>query len=296
MGKTAKPPVARPFTKWAGGKGRLVPEILKRVPAQIDTYIEPFVGGGAVFFALAAEPVRRYKHAVLCDANRELIDCYRAIRNDVEGVIRALRRHRYNKRAYYRVRDQNPARWTRARRAARFLFLNRAGYNGLYRVNAAGKFNVPFGRYTNPTLCDAANLRACSRALEGVRLCCVDFEFAFADVVIPHDASGFFWYADPPYVPVSTTSDFTAYTKGGFSWNDHERLAALARSAIASGAGVLLSNADTPAVRKLYRGDFRCARVLVRRAINSKADGRGHVGELLISPKLRAQDAKRRAA
>jgi DNA adenine methylase len=263
-----------PFLKWAGGKRQLVSRILGRSPDQIETYYEPFVGGGAVFFALAAEG--RFKHAVLGDANEELILCYRAIQADVEGVIRALRRHRYDRDYYYRLRERDPAAMDPSARAARLIYLNRCGYNGLYRVNRSGRFNVPFGRYVNPVICDVAKLRAAHEALQRATVVFQDFE-----KTMRRAKPGDFVYLDPPYVPLSPTSSFTAYAKTPFGPLEQERLARALRALGERGVYGLLSNSDCAPTRALYDG-LAHERVPVRRAINSVASGRGAVGELLV--------------
>jgi DNA adenine methylase len=288
---------ARPFVKMVGGKTRLLPQIMKRLPEKIGTYVEPFVGGGAVFFALASETPRRFERAVLADANRELIGCYKAIRDDVEAVIRELRLYRYGKRSYLRARSDFNLRGNivdRVERAACFIYLNRTCFNGLYRVNASGNFNVPFGRYKNPLICNAENLRACSRALQGVSLLGYDFkkvfDFLFAAKRIGRDD---FVYFDPPYVPVSKTADFTAYTRGGFTLNHQRALVAIARRLDTKRVGVLLSNADVAAVRALYpTKHFVRRRVSAPRAISCKGSGRGAARELLISPRSSRQKSK----
>jgi DNA adenine methylase len=268
---------AAPCVKWAGGKRYLVPEILKRMPARIKTYYEPFFGGGAVFFALANEG--RFERAVISDSNEELMRAYAAIANQTTAVIKALKEHVYSEEHYYRVRSLDPISLAPPARAARFIYLNRVCFNGLYRVNKKGSFNVPFGRYTNPTICDEEGLRAAARVLKGTAKGALDFEAATltakrGDVV----------YFDPPYVPSSETSDFTAYTVGGFGADQHERLRDVAKRLSEKGALVLLSNSDTPLVRRLYKG-FRIERVEAPRRVNSRGDGRGNVAELLISAK-----------
>jgi DNA adenine methylase len=274
IAEQAAVPEARPFLKWAGGKGRLLGQLLPRIPRAYDparhVYFEPFVGGAAMFFGL------RPRRAVLTDVNRELVDCYRAVRDDVEGVVRALGAHRYETAHYYRTREVEPASLVPAERAARTIFLNKTGYNGLYRVNKAGKFNVPIGRYTNPLVCDAANLRACSQALQGVKLEVRDFE----DVLARARANDLVYF-DPPYVPLSDTADFTAYAAGGFGVAEQERLASVFRELARRGVHAILSNSDTTAVRRLYAG-FRIDRVLVARAINSRPSRRGKVGEVVV--------------
>ncbi|HMJ12699.1 MAG TPA: Dam family site-specific DNA-(adenine-N6)-methyltransferase, partial [Polyangiaceae bacterium] len=200
---------ARPVLKWAGGKTQLLPEILKRLPGAIETYYEPFVGGAAVFFALAAQG--RFKRAVLSDSNPELVGLYRALQRDVDGVIRALGKYRYDESEYYRVRDSALPR-SPAARAARLIYLNKTGYNGLYRVNRAGQFNVPFGRYRNPTICDADNLRAAARALRTAEVRVADFAR-----VSRAARAGDAVYFDPPYLPISKTASFTAYDRHAFA-------------------------------------------------------------------------------
>ena len=271
------PPSASPspFLKWAGGKRQLLPHILRAVPERIHTYYEPFVGGGAVFFALVAHG-RAFERAVLGDANEELVRCYRAIQRDVEAVIGALRRHTYDREVYYRVRERDPERLSDAGRAARLIYLNRCGYNGLYRVNRSGRFNVPFGRYKNPVICDATKLRAAARALGRATLVYGDFEETLRGA-----KTGDFVYLDPPYVPLSPTSSFTAYAKTPFDGAAQLRLASLLRGLGARKVQALLSNSDCVETRGLY--DARLSRkVPVRRAINSVASGRGSVGELLV--------------
>jgi DNA adenine methylase len=272
--------IAHPFVKAVGGKTFLLPEILKRLPAKINTYYEPFVGGGAVFFALATE--RRFKRAVIGDANEELMITYEAVAQDVDAVIRALKKHVYEEAYYYAVRAQKPR--TIAARAARCIYLNKTGFNGLYRVNRKGEFNVPFGRYTNPKICDEENLRAVAAVLRvsaphvGVlHVMCLDFEKAVVSA-----KRGDVFFADPPYFPVSETANFTGYTKGGFTFDDQKRLRDVALRLKSRGVHVLLCNADVPAARKLYAKGFKLHSVSVRRNVNSKATGRGPVGELLI--------------
>jgi DNA adenine methylase len=263
-----------PFLKWAGGKRSLLPFLLPLVPGRIETYFEPFLGGGALFFELAK--LDRFRKAVLADTNDELIRCYRAIQHDVAGVIRALARHKYNQQHYYKVRDQNPALQSDSDRAARTIFLNRSGYNGLYRVNRAGEFNVPFGRYQRPRLVDVNRLQLAAGALQKARLVVADFEKVVTGAQ-PDD----FVYFDPPYVPISRTSSFTAYAQSGFSSADQTRLAELLRRLGQAKVKAVLSNSDCPTTRDLYRG-LRPMTVNVRRAINSNAARRGPVSELIV--------------
>lgn len=269
----------KPFIKWAGGKARLVPEILARLPESIDTYYEPFVGGAAVFFALAAR--KRFKRAVLSDLNTELVDVYRAVKGNVRDVVLKLEEHRqgHGKDYYYQMRSVDPGTLNRAERAARIIYLNKTCYNGLYRVNRAGQFNVPMGRYVNPAICDEPLLRAASRALHGVQLEVLDFQQA-CERPVPGDAV----YFDPPYVPVSRTASFTAYHSTDFVEADHRRLASLLLDLKKKGVSAALSNSDTELTRELFeRRGLKSERVKMNRSINSTCDGRGEVSELLVS-------------
>jgi len=267
--------IAHPFCKWAGGKTKLLTEILPRLPDKIKTYYEPFVGAGAVFFALANE--KRFQHAVIGDSNADLMLTYTTLRSNPAGVIAELGKHvwPHSEDYYYKVRASNPK--DDAVRSARFIYLNRTCFNGLYRVNKKGEFNVPFGKYTNPTICDTETLRAASGALKNTKMLWGDFEG-----VVSFAMKGDAVYFDSPYAPVSETADFTSYTKEGFGYNEQERLAKIAQRLIDRGVHVLLSNADTPFVRKLYK-EFKLEEVSAPRRINSKGGKRGNVGELLIS-------------
>ncbi len=269
----------RPVLKWAGGKSRSLPDILKELPDQIGTYYEPFIGGAAVFFALAAE--RRFKSAVLSDRNRDLIEVYRGLKKDPEGIIKVLRGYVHDRDEYYRIRSLEPSKLDATERVARIIFLNKTGYNGLYRVNSRGEFNVPFGRYKNPNYCDADNLRLASRALAGVKILVEDFETASSDA-----KTGDAVYFDPPYDPVSKTSNFTAYHHEQFGREDHERLKnAFARLA-ARGVSVVLSNSDTEFTNRLF-SKWKARKIHVSRPINSKATHRGTVRELLVTSQPR---------
>ncbi|MBI5500370.1 MAG: DNA adenine methylase [Deltaproteobacteria bacterium] len=260
----------RPFLKWAGGKGQLLEQYGPLFPRRFGRYHEPFVGGGAVFFHL------RPPRATLSDDNGELVDCLIAVRDDLPAVIDALGRHVYDKDHYYAVRALSPDELPLAERAARTIYLNRTCFNGLYRVNSKGGFNVPFGRYSNPTICDAPNLRACSRALKRARI-----ERAPFPAVLDRARRGDFVYFDPPYHPLSKTAYFTAYAKGGFREEDQRELARVYSELDRRGVLVMLSNSDTPLVRDIYRG-FRIVRVQATRAINSKAARRGAITELVV--------------
>ena len=263
-------PAARPFLKWAGGKAQLLDQLRPLFPGRFENYFEPFVGGGAVFFGVRPEV------ATLSDVNGELVNTYEIVRDRPDALITALKRHRYEKEYFYRVRDQKPAELSPVERAARMIFLNKTAFNGLYRVNSRGQFNVPFGRHRQPQFCDEDNLKACSLALEHVRFDNVDFEMVLGDA-----RRGDFVYFDPPYVPVSDTAYFTSYIPGGFSWADQQRLAGVVSRLAARGVKVMLSNSDVPALRDLY-GNFRIETVTATRRINSRVDGRGSLSEIVV--------------
>lgn len=265
--------VARPVLKWAGGKTQLLPRILPRLPRHIDTYYEPFVGGGAVFFALAA--AGRFRRAVLSDQNPDLVAVYQALQSDVDGLIRTLRRMRHSEEDYYRIRARIPR--SMIARAARVIYLNKTGYNGLYRVNRSGRFNVPFGRYENPTICDEENLRAASQVLSGVRLEVADFES-----VCRGARRGDAVYLDPPYLPLSQTASFAQYARSPFGVDEHERLARVFSDLARRGVRAVLSNSHTEESRRIFRG-FAGELVPVTRPINCKAEARGAIREILLS-------------
>jgi len=269
---------ARPFVKWAGGKQQLLNRLAPYFPLKFGTYYEPFVGGGAVFFFLRKQ--RGSFPAVLNDANVELINAYQTVQLNVEKLIKALLVHEKKyledpKGYYYRVRAEVPA--DTVLHAARLIFLNHTCYNGLYRVNSLGKFNVPFGGYKKPRICDAENLVAVSKALEGVVLKAVDFREVLLEPI-----EGDFVYIDPPYVPLSETAKFTSYTVGGFSDNDQKDLARLVEMLDSLGCTFVLSNSDTEIVRSLY-ACFSIERVSALRAISSRASSRVGCSELIIS-------------
>lgn len=249
-----------------------MPEILRRLPNRIATYYEPFVGGGAVFFALAA--AGRIERAVLGDTNEELMAAYVALRREPAKVVRILRGMRHSEGEYYRVRAASPK--SLPERAARLIYLNHTGYNGLYRVNRAGEFNVPFGRYQNPRICDEENLLAVSRALEHVELVVGDFERLCARAEV-----GDAVYLDPPYVPLSATAKFKEYGSNPFGIEEHRRLARVFADLAARGVHAVLSNSWTEDTAALYAAHAPEA-VPARRSINSNAHRRGHIKELLV--------------
>lgn len=275
--------VPRPFLKYVGGKRRLLPELAKRLPEDIRErrYHEPFVGGGALFWHLRREG-RIGGRVVLSDSNERLMRSYRGVCDDVEGVLFRLRQHeeRHAREHFEAIRRIEVDRLVEnAATAAWFIYLNKTAYNGLYRVNASGQFNTPFGDYAKPKILDEENLRACSRALQDVELCHADF----ADVR-PGGPEDFFYF-DPPYAPATKTRGFTGYGPGGFTDDDQRRLAEYAATLKRAGARVLLTNSDTPLVRELYPEPFwKVERVEVRGdAVSCKAEGRGRVAELIIS-------------
>ncbi len=269
-------PAAAPIIKWVGGKTKLLPEILARMPPhQLGRYFEPFAGGAALFFRVAP------RRAVLADSNADLIGLYRTVRKDADAVIRELERHRaaHDQQHYYgtRARWNDPgASWSAVDRAAAFIYLNKTCFNGLWRVNRAGDFNVPIGRYADPPICVPEALRAAQAALARASLRCDDYRQVVLDA-----ERGDFLYFDPPYDPVTPTASFTSSTAGAFGPDDQRALAETARALVARGCRVMLSNSDTPFVRSLYRG-FRIDRVKCARAINSNAARRGEVDEVIV--------------
>lgn len=264
----------RPLVKWAGGKGQLLRQLEQYFPRSFSTYYEPFLGGGAVFFHLVERRPRF--NAILSDINTELINAYDVVKNSVEGLIKELGLHeaRYKlapKEYYYHVRAEEP--FDDVGKAARLIFLNRTCYNGLYRVNRMGKFNVPFGRYENPTICDKENLLTVSQVLRwsNAKLLAADYREATKGA-----EKGDFIYFDPPYQPVSATANFTSYTDSGFSFDDQMQLGDWFRELDKRGCRVFLSNSSKEEVRRIYRG-YSVQEVKVLRAISCKADRRkGH--------------------
>ena len=266
----------KPFLKWAGGKARLLRQFERFFPLKVDGYSEPFLGSGAVFFYV----MERFNPAdvVLSDSNEELMNAYRTVRDDVEDLLIGLEEHRrsHGEDHYYRVRSLNPAALPPPARAARLIYLNKTCFNGLYRVNSRGEFNVPMGSYKNPRIFDAENLRRVSQALQSV-----DLQVRHFAELVGFARQGDFIYFDPPYHPLSKTSSFTSYTAGNFKESDQKRLAEVYRALDRKGCKLMLSNSDCGFTRGLYKG-FRLETVRARRAINSKADGRGEINELLV--------------
>ena len=261
---------AKPFLKWAGGKRQLLQHLRSRVPEH-GTYHEPFIGGGALFFDTAPTA------AVLADFNKRLVRTYRSVRDNPEAVIDRLVDYPNEKQFFLRMRQRDIDQEADEELAAWMIYLNRTGFNGLYRVNQKNGFNVPFGRYKNPKICDAENILACSKRLEGVEILHSDFR-TVEDRAKPGD----FVYFDPPYVPASDTASFTAYTKNGFNLEDQAELRDLARRLKEKGVSVLLSNSSVPEVHALYAEGFERIEIFANRAINSNAAKRGKVAEALI--------------
>lgn len=261
---------ARPFIKWVGGKRQLLPELVARMPKEFGTYHEPFVGGGALFFEV------RPKMAVLSDVNVRLVRTYRGVRDHVDEVVGLLKTYPNDKLFFLVMRGKNIDAGTDAEVAAWFIYLNKTCFNGLYRVNKKGVFNVPFGDFKNPAICDEDNLRACSEALQDTVIENGDF-----CRVLLRALPGDFVYMDPPYVPLSATSSFTSYTAQGFGLQEQERLRDVARLLKERGAHVLLSNSSAGMVRELYK-DFVVEEVMAKRSVNCQGTGRGKIAELLI--------------
>jgi len=268
-------PVASPVIKWVGGKTKLLPQLTARMPERFGRYYEPFAGGAALFFRTAP------RRAVLSDSNADLIALYTAIAEDVNAVIRRLQHHRdaHDEKHYYAMRakwNEHHDKWSNAERAAAFIYLNKTCFNGLWRVNRAGDFNVPIGRYADPPICVPEALRAAQVLLARAQLRCGDYRDAVADAT-----RGDFVYFDPPYDPVTPTANFTSYSAAGFGPDDQRALAETARELVARGVKVMLSNSDTPFIRSIYKG-FRIDQVKCPRAINSNAAKRGDVDEVII--------------
>ncbi len=274
LGYTPRPylerATARPFLKWAGGKRSLIPEIAQRLPDEFNSYWEPFLGGGAVFFALES----RISRAYLSDVNAELALVYQVVKRRVDELIDALDDHaaRHDEKDYYYTIRKRTNIHDSVERAARFIYLNKTCYNGLYRVNKKGKFNVPRGNYKNPCICDRDNLRAASKVLGNATIRFDDF-----DIINPD--SGDFVYCDPPY-----DGTFTSYDANGFGNEDQRRLRDAVLKWHSQSVNVMLSNSDTDFIRNLYSDDvFHIHEVNAPRNINCKGDGRESVGELLIT-------------
>ena len=305
-GRPVATPAVRPFLKWAGGKRQLLPRLREFYPEAFAAYREPFLGSGAVFFDLVNRGRLDGRRAFLTDTNADLVGCYLRLRDEPETVIRCLRRlavgyRRDPKGHYYRVREKkfNPARQAMsngngiesgrytADLAAMLVYLNRTGFNGLFRLNASGLFNVPLGRYSNPLICDEENLRHVAAVLAASAISIEQVRYVDG---LAQASEGDFIYLDPPYAPVSATAQFTAYTSEGFSTADQAELQRTIIRLARKGCSVMLSNSTAPAVAELYDGNrdaeragLRPYKIPAKRAINSDPSGRGQVLEYLIT-------------
>lgn len=268
----------KPFLKWAGGKTQLLDEIREFIPDEFDTYIEPFLGGGALFFHL--RPVK----AILADINPELINCYEVVRDNIEELIISLGNFRNDEKLYYEVRGWELSGMSNIERAARFIYLNRTCFNGLYRENKKGEFNVPFGKYKNPTICDQARLYQAHYALQNVKLVCANYSTVLRRYAQYND----FIFLDPPYVPLGNYSDFKRYTKDSFYDADHIELRDEFKRLVNIGAKVILTNSNTKYVHQLYN-NFESKVIQTKRLISSRTSTR--TGQDLI---IHAVNGKKR--
>ncbi|WP_207401751.1 DNA adenine methylase [Psychrobacter pygoscelis] len=265
-----------PFLKWVGGKRQLINEIEPLIPTKISTYYEPFVGGGAVFLN------RQPKKAIINDYNAELINVYETIRDNVELLIEELSKHKNEAEYFYSIRaldrQEGFDALSSVKRASRVIYLNKTCFNGLYRVNSSGEFNTPFGRYKNPNIINETVLRAVSNYLNesNITFMSGDFEEALKGA-----RKGSFVYLDPPYDPVSKSSNYTGYTEGGFDREEQLRLREVCRRLDSKGIKFLLSNSATPFIKDLYQ-DYEIIEVGASRSINSVASKRGEVSEVLV--------------
>ena len=271
----------KPFVKWVGGKRQLLKQFkeLGLYPPEdfnpnTATYFEPFVGGGAVFFDLFPQK------AVLFDLNSELITTYNVIKNDVENLIKSLKKHKYSKEYFLKVRAKNPKRLSDINIASRFIYLNRTGFNGLYRVNRNNEFNVPFGSYKNPLICNEENLRKIHNVLQKIDILNEDYK-----EVLNMAKKGDFIYLDPPYYPINKTSSFTSYTSNNFLEKEQEELKDVFVKLHRRGCFVMLSNSDTPFINELYSGlgrKVKINKIKATRIINSNAKKIGKINEVLV--------------
>lgn len=273
----AKNKLVAPVVKWVGGKRQLLDEITPLLPKQISTYCEPFFGGGAVLF------FRQPKNAIINDLNEDLMLVYEVIRDDVESLIVSLQKHENTSEYFYQVRDldrdkESYGQLSKIEKASRIIYLNKTCYNGLFRVNAAGEFNSPFGHYKKPNIVNEPVLRAVSKYLSSPNVQLFSEDFAVTLQRVPR---GGFVYLDPPYDPVSDTASFTGYNKGGFDRTEQIRLKECCDDLTQRGVKFLLSNSATTFIRELY-AEYTIKTVYAKRAINSDADKRGVVQEVLI--------------
>ena len=271
----------KPFVKWAGGKRQLIPILNDNLPKTFGTYYEPFLGGGALLFHILTE--RSAQKCSISDLNSDLVLTYTTIRNRIDELISSLKSHGKNyqkdsKKYYYSVRESNPR--SEIEKTSRLLFLNKTCFNGLYRVNSKGKFNVPLGSYANPNIVNEENLRSVSAILQSskVTIKCRDFESVLRDA-----KKGDLVYFDPPYQPVSETANFTSYTNKSFTYEDLQRLAELCMKLDSKGCQVLLSNSDSKEVAGMFpKNTWSIDRIRANRSINSNSKKRTGHFELLI--------------
>jgi len=262
---------SQPFLKWAGGKTQLLEELLKRVPKTYNVYFEPFIGGGALYFAISPSK------AVIADINDDLVNVYNVVRDYPEELLNALSKYVNEKDFYYEVRSQDQNTLSPIDRAARLIYLNRTCFNGLYRVNKSGQFNVPFANYKNPNIVQTERIMAASNTLNETEV----FHASFEEVLV-NAKKGDFIYLDPPYYPKDVYSDFKRYNKEQFHQNDHQKLADLYNELSDRGCYVMLSNSDTPFTRDLYK-KWRVDTVYAKRMINSDSSKRGEVTEIIVT-------------
>lgn len=270
----------KPFVKWVGGKRQLLDELVQRLPETITGYFEPFIGGGALFWHLHQNSSGLNYRPCIGDFNEELINVYRVIKERPQELINQLGRFINTEDFYYQVRAWDRCASYKQRspveKAARFIYLNKTGFNGLYRVNRKNQYNVPFGRYINPNIVDEGTILACSHVLQHTEIYVGDFE-----EILPRVAAGDFVYLDPPYVPINTTSSFTNYTSEGFDAQMQQRLKAFCDELSEKGVRFMLSNSSAPFVYELYSA-YMIDEVFASRAINADGAGRGKVVELIV--------------
>lgn len=263
-----------PIVKWVGGKRQLMFELLKNMPQNYNRYFEPFIGGGALFFELQLD------NAYISDMNEELINLYQVVRDNVDELITDLKKHDISKEYFMEIRNidrtEDYENWSSVQKASRFIYLNRTCFNGMYRVNSKGEFNVPFGHYKNPRIVDEKNLINCSNLLQRTEIRHSDFSEILTKV-----QEGDFVYFDPPYVPLNETSSFTSYTKDGFDIDMQFKLRDVCDELDSMGVKFLLSNSDTKLVNELYE-NYNIKKVFASRQINANADGRGKITEVLV--------------
>lgn len=267
---------SKPFVKWAGGKRQLLEELKSLVPKDYNRYFEPFIGGGALFFELMP------KDAVINDYNKELINLYRIVKSSPIELFNDTQKHKNTENYYYEMRSidrdiKNFEKLSEIERASRFLYLNKSGFNGLYRVNSKNQNNVPFGRYKNPQYCDLINITVCSNLLQTTEILCGDFR-GIKEMINEGD----FVYFDPPYMPITKTSSFTGYTDKGFDEVMQLELKELCDYIDYIGAYFMLSNSYTEYINNLYSNKYTIHTVEANRNINSRGDRRGKVKEVLI--------------